>query len=261
MQPLNLTIYNEFIHERNNELVGKLYPDGIHEAIAGYMRKQPGIEVRTATLDMEDHGLTEEVLASTDVLIWWGHAGHDKVRDDIVDRIQARVLDGMGLIVLHSGHFSKVFKRMMGTSCGLCWREDDGRERIWVVNPSHPIARGVGRYLELPYTEMYGEVFDVPDPDELIFISWFEGGEVFRSGMTWHRGKGRIFYFRPGHETYPIFHNEGVLHILANGVRWAKFEGNTDTLGIGTCYHAKEPIEELSEKDYDSGNLDHPDMN
>jgi trehalose utilization protein len=224
------------------------------------MRQQPGLQVRTATLDMPEHGLSEEVLASTDVLMWWGHAAHNEVSDEIVDRIQMRVLDGMGLIVLHSGHYSKIFKRMMGTTCGLCWREDHGRERLWVVDPSHPIARGVGQYLELPYTEMYGEHFDVADPDALVFISWFEGGEVFRSGMTWHRGKGRIFYFRPGHETYPIYHNEGILHILANGVRWARFEGNSETVGIGGCFHTEEPLETLSEKEYEAGDLDHPDM-
>ena len=242
MEELKLTIYNEFIHEQRNDLVKKLYPKGMHEAIAEYMRKEPGLRVKTATLEMPDHGLTEEVLNSTDVLMWWGHIAHDKVRDEIVDKVQARVLDGMGLVVMHSGHLSKIFKRLMGTSCGLCWREAVERERLWVVNPNHPITQGIGPYIELPNTEMYGEYFDVPDPDELLFISWFEGGEVFRSGAVWHRGKGRIFYFRPGHETYPIYHNKEVLRVLANGIRWTKFSGNTKTKSIGDCVQIKESL-------------------
>ena len=245
--------------EKKNDFVKKLYPKGMHETIAEYMRREQGFQIKTATLDMPDHGLTDEVLGDTDVLMWWGHIAHGEVRDEIVDRVQARVLDGMGLIVMHSGHFSKIFKRLMGTSCGLCWREAAERERLWVVNPNHPITQGIGQYIELPNTEMYGERFDIPDPDELLFISWFEGGEVFRSGAVWHRGKGRIFYFRPGHESYPIFHNEKVLEVLANGVRWAKFSGNVDTKGIGACSQIKEPIETLSEKDYEEGVIEHPD--
>jgi trehalose utilization protein len=164
----------------------------------------------------------------------------------------------MGLVVMHSGHFSKVFKRLMGTSCGLCWREAAERERLWVVNPAHPIARGLGPYIELPNTEMYGEVFDVPAPDELVFVSWFEGGEVFRSGATWRRGMGRIFYFRPGHETYPVFHNPDVLQVLTNGVRWTRFRGNTETRGIGTCVHVKDTLEALEPKDVEDAGLQHP---
>ena len=259
MESLNLTIYNEFVHEQTNDFVKGIYPDGIHGTIAQYMRKEPGIQVGTATLDMPEHGLTEEVLGSTDVLMWWGHAAHEKVRDEIVDRVQARVLDGMGLIVLHSGHFSKIFKRLMGTGCGLRWREAAERERLWVVNPDHPITQGIGPYIELPNTEMYGEQFGIPEPDELLFISWFEGGEVFRSGAVWHRGKGRVFYFRPGHEAYPIYHNPDVLRVLANGVRWAKFSGNAHTQGVGGCLHVTEPPETLSEKDYEQGAIDHPD--
>jgi len=255
---IRVTIFNEYIHERENEFVRKIYPQGIHGAIASYMKNEPGFIVRTATLDEPEHGLTEEVLNSTDVLMWWGHAAHDKVKDEIVDRIQKRVLDGMGLVVMHSGHYSKIFKRLMGTSCGLCWREAAERERLWVVNPYHPITQGIGPYIEIPNDEMYGERFDIPEPEELLFISWFEGGEVFRSGATWHRGKGKIFYFSPGHETYPIFHNMEVLKVLANGVRWAKFHGNDQTTGIGGCYQVKEPLEKLSEKDYKTGVLEHP---
>ena len=249
MEKLQLTIFNEFVHEQNNDVVKKLYPDGMHMAIAAHMQKEPDIQVTTATLEMPDHGLTEDVLNSTDVLMWWGHAAHGDVRDEIVDRVHARVLNGMGLIVLHSGHFSKIFIRLMGTSCGLCWREAAERERLWVVSPNHPIVQGIGSHIELPNTEMYGEHFDIPDPDELLFVSWFEGGEVFRSGAVWHRGRGRIFYFRPGHETYPIFYNQDILKVLTNGVRWAKFAGNQQTTGIGDCPMIAEPLETLSKKD------------
>jgi trehalose utilization protein len=177
--------------------------------------------VRTATLDEPEHGLSEAVLAETDVLTWWGHVAHGDVQDAIVDRVQQRVLEGMGLIVLHSGHHAKVFKRLMGTSCNLKWREAHEKERVWTLEPGHPIAEGIGEYFELPHHEMYGERFDIPKPDDVVFTSWFEGGEVFRSGCTFQRGHGRIFYFSPGHETYPIYHDATVLKIVHNACRWA----------------------------------------
>jgi trehalose utilization protein len=240
---VKVTIYNEFIHERRDEAIGRIYPKGIHGAIAGHLNRQPDIAARTATLDEPEHGLIEALLAETDVLIWWGHLAHDRVSDEVVGRVHERVLKGMGLIALHSSHYSKIFKRLMGTGCGLTWREANERERMWVVSPNHPITQGLGRFIEIPGTETYGEFFDIPDPDELIFISWFEGGEVFRSGATWHRGQGRIFYFRPGHETYPIYHQEEVLQALTNAVRWARFQGNTAVTGISDAPNVKEPLE------------------
>ncbi|MEE9211036.1 MAG: ThuA domain-containing protein [Phycisphaeraceae bacterium] len=224
-KPIHVTVWNEYLHERENKTVAGIYPDGIHAVIKHGIEDRLGqaVAVCTATLDQPQHGLTEQVVAQTDVLIWWGHAAHDKVKDPIVDRVHRRVLEGMGLIVLHSGHYSRIFRKLMGTGCGLRWREAAEKERLWCVNRAHPIADGVGDdgYFELEHTEMYGELFDVPAPDELIFISWFEGGEVFRSGCTWTRGKGRIFYFRPGHETFPIYHDRHVQRVIANGVRWA----------------------------------------
>ncbi|MEA3337706.1 MAG: ThuA domain-containing protein [Chloroflexota bacterium] len=243
---INLTIWNEFLHENEAPAAGNIYPDGIHEAIAAHMRQQSTISVRTATLEEAEHGLPDAVLNDTDVLIWWGHRAHDRVADEVVDRVHQRVLQGMGLIVLHSGHYSKIFKRLMGTSCGLCWREIGEKERLWVVNSYHPITAGLNRYIELPQTEMYGEEFDIPEPDELIFISWFEGGEVFRSGATWHRGRGRVFYFRPGHETFPIYYDESVLQVLTNAVHWARFQGTTRTRGVGEAPNMREPIEPLA---------------
>lgn len=218
---IRVTVWNEFRHEKSNEVVKKIYPNGIHNVIAKALGTDPGIKVRTATLDEPEHGLTSEVVDTTDVLIWWGHCAHNEVKDEIVRRVQKRVLEGMGLIVLHSGHFSKIFKSLLGTNCSLKWREDAEKERLWNIEPSHPITEGIGEYIELPNSEMYGERFDIPTPDKVIFISWFEGGEVFRSGLTFERGHGRIFYFSPGHETYPIYHNAQVIKVIRNAVRWA----------------------------------------
>jgi trehalose utilization protein len=216
-----VTVWNENRHEQKNPVVREIYPKGIHGAIAEFLQSD-NYEVRTATLDEPEHGLTEEVLQNTDVLVWWGHLAHHEVQDEIVKKVQQRVLDGMGLIVLHSGHFSKIFKVLMGTSCDLKWREADEKERLWVVDPTHPIAEGIGEYIELEKEEMYGEHFDIPAPDELIFTSWFEGGEIFRSGCTFKRGNGKIFYFRPGHETYPTYHNEQVQQVIKNAVKYVK---------------------------------------
>ncbi len=232
-EQINVTVWNEFKHEKVHDAVKAVYPNGLHEAIACGLRKHADFKVRTATLDQPEHGLTTDVLADTDVLIWWGHMAHGDVKDEIVDRVQARVLAGMGLIVLHSGHFSKIFKRMMGTTCALTWREANEKERLWITQPTHPIVAGLGPYLELPEEEMYGEFFDIPAPDELVFVSWFKGGEVFRSGCCWSRGMGKVFYFRPGHETHPTYHNPEIQLVIANAVRWAKFCGNPKILGFG----------------------------
>ena len=254
--PIRFTVWYEFRHEKTYATCKRLYPGGMHETIAAHLREQPGLTVRTATLDEPEHGLTEEVLAQTDVLTWWGHAAHQEVSDAIVDRVQARILAGMGLIVLHSGHYSKIFRRMMGTTCLLRWREAAEKERLWVVSPTHPIAAGLGPFIELPNTEMYGEHFDIPDPDELVFISWFEGGEVFRSGCCFHRGLGRIFYFRPGHEVYPIYHHPDVLKVITNAVYWAAFAGNAS---VKPFYGAMtEPLETLAPKDYQADAIQHP---
>ncbi len=220
-ESINVTVWNEFRHEQRHERIRQIYPEGIHGAIAEYLREQPGMNVRTATLDEPEHGLTEEVLANTDVLTWWGHGAHREVQDEIVERVRQRVLDGMGLIVLHSGHFSKIFIRLMGTTCNLKWREANEKERLWVVAPGHPIVEGIGQYIEIDHEEMYGEFFDIPEPDTLVLISWFQGGEVFRSGCCYQRGAGKIFYFRPGHESHPTYFHPDVRKVIANAVRWA----------------------------------------
>ena len=216
----------------------------IRNLIAGILEDE-GFEVRTATLQEPEHGLTQDVVDNTDVFVWWGHMAHHEVADDIVSRVHKRVLDGAGLIVLHSGHFSKIFKRLMGTTCDLKWREADEKERLWVVSPGHPIVEGVGEYIELAQEEMYGEPFGIPAPEEQVFISWFEGGEVFRSGVCYRRGNGKIFYFRPGHEAYPTYHHPQVQLVLRNSVRWAC----QDALGarwVDTCPNV--PVEQAREK-------------
>lgn len=220
MAALRVLVWNEYRHERSDPAVAQIYPQGIHGAIADGLR-EAGFEVRTATLDEPEHGLTEAALAATDVLIWWGHRVHEQVADEIAARVQRRVLAGMGLIALHSAHFSKPFKLLMGTSCNLKWREVGEKERVWVVNPAHPIADGLPDQFEIPHEEMYGEPFGIPQPDSLVFVSWFAGGEVFRSGCCYYRDRGKVFYFRPGHETYPTYYQPEVRHVLVNAVRWA----------------------------------------
>ena len=217
---IRVTIWNEFRHEKKRADVKAVYPDGIHMALAKGLAADD-LQIRTATLDDPEQGLADEVLDSTDVLMWWGHAAHNEVTDENVKRIVARVQSGMGLVVLHSGHYSKLFKAICGTSCSLKWREAGERERLWCIEPFHPIAQGVPETFVVPQTEMYGERFDIPGDARVIFMSWYEGGEVFRSGITLERGYGKIFYFSPGHESFPIYYQPEVLKVIGNGIRWA----------------------------------------
>ncbi|QGH33857.1 trehalose utilization protein ThuA [Gracilibacillus salitolerans] len=236
---MNVLIWNEYRHEQHDQEVAKIYPKGIHEVLKEFLQTDD-IQVETATLDEPDHGITDEKLAKTDVMLWWGHLAHHEVADEIVDKVHQRVLEGMGLIVLHSGHFSKIFQKLMGTGCDLKWREADEKERMWVVNPSHPIVEGIGEYIEIEKEEMYGEHFDIPAPDELVLVSWFEGGEVFRSGCTYRRGHGKVFYFRPGHEGYPTYYHKDVQKVIQNAVRWAK-----PTTREFSSYGNAQPLEEI----------------
>ncbi len=225
MSGIRVTVWNEGVHDREMPKCREVYPKGMGGQIATFLEEQPGIaSVHCSQLDDPEQGLSEDILENTDVMTWWGHCAHERVSDENAERVQQRVLEGMGLLVLHSGHLSKPFRRLMGTSCMLKWREwkEIGeRERLWVVDPAHPIVDGVPECITLEHTEMYGEHFDIPQPDQQVFISWFQGGEVFRSGCCWHRGQGKIFYFRPGHETFPIFYDENILKVIYNGVQWA----------------------------------------
>jgi len=242
--PIRVTVWNEFWHENprhwdyvqrswmsngyskesaieETEGVREIYPDGIHEAIAAPLREH-GFSVRTATLDEPQHGLSEAVLDATDVLIWWGHVVHDKVEDAVAERVYQRIVeDGMGFIALHWGAGSKVFRKLMGTSCSVTPIVNGAPERLWVIEPAHPIAQGLETAFVVPQTEIYGEPFDIPAPDSIVFISSWPTGEVCRSGCCFQRGRGKIFFFRPGHETYPIYYQREVRQVIANAARWA----------------------------------------
>ena len=234
-----IAIFNEFLHEKTDERVQAVYPDGIHQALAGFL-KGDDVEITCYTLDNVEE-ITEEALANTDVMLWWGHMGHQRVPDEVAVRVRDAVLMGMGMVFLHSAHHSKPFRLLMGTSCNLTWREDGDSERIWTIQPAHPIAKGIGRYFVLPHVETYGEPFTIPNPDDVIFIGNYEGGEVFRSGVTFHRENGRIFYFQPGHETFPIFYDPNVQTIIRNAVEWVKPTYRVPAL---VCPHVKKPGEE-----------------
>jgi trehalose utilization protein len=240
---IRVTVWNEHVHEQRDATVAKLYPDGMHGAVAAGLRRElgDGVAIRVATLEEPEHGLTPEALAATDVLTWWGHAAHEDVDDDVVQRVHERVLEGMGIVVLHSGHHSKIFRRLMGTTCHLRWRSDPGGERelVWTVNPAHPIADGVPQPIVIPHQEMYGEFFDIPQPDELVFISSFAGGEVFRSGCCFYRGAGRVVYFSPGDQEFPVYHQPEVQRVIANCVRWSAASGPANDVAVGRQNNAQ----------------------
>lgn len=223
---IRVTVWHEYRHEKTNPKVGEIYPQGMHEALASHLRKATDLAVRTATLDEPEHGLTQDVVDATDVMLWWGHGAHREVTDEIVERVHNRVLCGMGLIALHSGHYSKIFQKLMGTTCNLKWRvhgenREGEREILWVTRPGHPIVQHIDDHFVIEREEMYGEYFDIPEPEQTVLISSFAGGEVFRSGCCWTRGAGKVFYFRPGHETFPTYYNKTVLRVIENAVRWA----------------------------------------
>ncbi len=215
-----VTIYNEFIHEQEYEGIRKIYPEGIHGCIKSFLQENPDIEITaTATFEQPEHGLTEEILKDTDVLVYWSHARQEDFSDEVTERIKKRVLEGMGLVALHSAHYSRLMRSLLGTSMTLKWKNDES-ERISVTCPDHPIANGIPEQFDLIHEEMYGEFFDIPKPDDVIFTGNFSNGQVFRSGVTFTRGKGKIFYFQPGHEEYPVYHNPIIQRIITNGVLW-----------------------------------------
>ena len=254
---IRAVVWGENVHEQTNQTVASIYPDGMHTCIADALNEDPAIKATTATLQEPEHGLPQDRLDETDVLLWWGHAAHGDVSDAVVDRVADAVWGGMGLILLHSAHFSKIFKRLMGTPCSLTWREAGERERIWVTAPGHPIAEGLADHFELEHEEMYGEPFRVPEPLETVFVSWFQGGEVFRSGLTYRRGAGNVFYFQPGHETYPTYYDKNIRRVLRNAVKWANPQTvrheDVDAAPNRTVENALEPIVERGPKLHTDG--------
>lgn len=232
---IRVTIFNEFKDEKNSDRASRVYPEGIHTALKDALSDE--FVVRTVILDDIENGLTDEVLENTDVLIWWGHKYHNSVPDEVAQRVRNAVLGGMGAIFLHSAHHSKPFRLLMGTACNLTWREDGDREYLWVTNPAHPIAQGLSRYIKLDQEETYGEPFSIPNPDEIVFIANFEGGEVIRAGCCYRRENGKIFYFQPGHETYPTYYNKEIIQVIKNAVKWA----TSSYRGRITCPESKKP--------------------
>jgi trehalose utilization protein len=247
MRP-RVTVWSEHRHERTDPRVRAVYPRGIHAALAAPLRAA-GFEVQTAELDDPDQGLSPALLDRTDVLVWWGHLAQAEVTPEAVERVKQRVLEGMGLVVLHSGFDSALFKGLLGTTCRQQGRDAGERERVWVIEPDHPIARGIPESFTLPQSEMYSERFDIPRPDELVFISWFESGRVFRSGCCFFRGRGRIFFFGPGHETYPIFYHPAVQQVLANAAAWAAPAADRRPIPYGQVGEGLEPIRPVLDLD------------
>jgi trehalose utilization protein len=203
-----------------------VYPQDINTAIAEGLQPLKGWDVATASINETDQGLPEDVLNGASVLIWWGHERHGDVKDELVARIVKRVHDdGMGFIATHSAHYSKALKAILGTPCG--WKggyvDDGSKVELVVKAPGHPIAHGVKNF-ELPHTERYGDPFEVPTPETLIFdgIYTLPNGTTqnAQQGMVWTIGKGRVFYFQPGHEGYPIYFQEPIRQIFRNGVQW-----------------------------------------
>ena len=216
---INVTIWNEYRHEKTDDKVKALYPDGIHAYLKSVLDCDE-LNITLASLDDPECGLTDEVLNNTDVLVWWAHMCHHEVPDSVADRVRDRVYAGMGLILLHSAHYSKVIQKVVGMTGHLTWG-DEVKEVVWNINPTHPIAAGVPTHFILPKEEIYGEPFQIPEPDELIFVGWYETGHVFRSGCTWRRGYGKVFYFQPGHESVPTYYDKNVQKIIKNAIFWA----------------------------------------
>lgn len=217
---IRVTVWNEYVHEREYPAIGAVYPEGIHGCLRRFLGRESDIAVTCVTLDMPHQGVTRELLAETDVLIWWSHARQEEITDETVRLVREAVHAGMGLIALHSAHFSRIMRDLLGTTMTLHWRHHD-REKLWCIAPTHPIAQGVPACIDIPEEEMYGEAFDIPRPDDIIFLGWFGSGHVFRSGVTFTRGHGRIFYFQPGHEEAPVYEQPDIQRIIVNAVRWA----------------------------------------
>lgn len=204
----------------------EVYPNDINGAIAEGLKELKGWEVVVANLSDPNQGLPDELLNRADVLIWWGHQRHDQVKDPLVSKIVKRVKeDGMGFISLHSSHFAKPNKALMGTACSWgAYVGDSTTLKVTVKDPGHPIAKGVKEFT-IVHNERYSDPYAVPTPQSVVFegIATLKDGKVDPSqqGFTWQIGKGKMFYFQPGHETNPVFYDANVGRIMINAVQWA----------------------------------------
>lgn len=214
------------------------YPEGMGVYLKNILSEDGNDVTYIEVTDDGEQNYDEDVLKGCDVAVWWGHWYHDRVSDKLVDQLVENVQKGMGLICLHSAHRSKPFLRLLGTTGCLKWREDAEKERVWCVDLTHPINKGVGEFVDVAHEEMYGEPFDIPTPDELVYLGWFQGGEVLRSGCVFKRGRGKLFYFNPGHETYPTYKNPSIVKILKNACEYLK--PTTPLLETIECHHIEE---------------------
>jgi trehalose utilization protein len=202
-----------------------VYPNDINAAVAEGLKSLRGWDVAAASLKDPDQGFPGDTLAKTDVLIWWGHVHHGAVKDALIEQIVGRVKnDGMGFIALHSSHYSKALRKLLGTDCGFAAYVADGSGLdVTVKAKDHPIARGIDNF-SLAHTERYSEPFQIPEPETVVFDGVYKrpdgSTEASRQGLVWTVGKGKVFYFQPGHETYPHFFDKNVRKILRNAVRW-----------------------------------------
>ena len=227
---INVTVWNEYGEDQKKPAVASIYPDGLHKTIQAFLDKDEEINASVSIITDNEQGLSLDLLNNTDVLIWWGHTQHEKVEDQLAKRVIDQVRRGMGIVFLHSAHKSKPFMGLLGTSGFLSWREADEKSRVWTVTPTHPIAKDIPPQFLIKQEEMYSEPFGIPEPETTVFISWFEGGNVFRSGVTFRREYGKIFYFQPGHETYPVYHQKEVQQVIINAVKWARPVMRVDNL-------------------------------
>ncbi len=222
-----------------------IYPRSIRGAVADGLCEfgRDEVVVRTAHQDEPEQGLSAAALAQTDVLVWWGHMRHSELNDAVIGRVAERVLHrGMGFVALHSAHYSKPFRTILDCTGHLKggWSEADQPEEVRVCAPQHPIAHGVHDFT-LASEEMYGGPFDVPPPAVVVLQSYFPAtNRFFPSGIAWSvgagidpnfesgpgrgigqgEGVGRVFYFRPGHESVPTYFHTDVRRVLLNAVRW-----------------------------------------
>ena len=242
MTKLRVTVWSEVIDPVLEPRAVTYYPDDINVYLAEFLSIEHDFEVRTANLRQKENGLSQEILNDTDVLVWWSHLYDDQVSDETAQRVAETVLNGMGILFLHASLGSKPAKILLGTNSNTGkYREIGEKEKIWVVDRSHPVVDGMEKeYIEIPASEMYGEPYGIPTPDDIVFISWFEGGEVLRSGVDWKKGAGKVFFFAPGHEEFPVYYHSEIQKAVKNIVRWLKpvkgpeitFQGEVESLEI-----------------------------
>lgn len=221
---MNITIFNEYHPNEHTGKAEKNYPGGIHIALKSIFESQE-YDVVTATQEQACNGLTDEILDNTDVLLWWSKNWDNELLNSVADKVVSRIREGMGAVFLHSAKNSKPFLRLTGTTSAtapVSWKEPGESERLFVVSPAHPIAEGIPSGYVIPNEEPYCEYFDIPKPDDIVFLGGFGNGMCIRAGVTFTRGAGKIFFFQPGHDSFPVYNDKVIRRIILNAVNWAK---------------------------------------